>query len=73
MGKTRLEAFRDGVIAIIIAIMALELKLPHGATFNGLLPLLPLAGSCIFSFVYVGAHWNKLQYASHPSKFLPQR
>ncbi|MFL6707706.1 MAG: TMEM175 family protein [Massilia sp.] len=58
MGKTRLEAFSDGVIAIIITIMVLELKVPHGATFDALLPLLPVAGSYVLSFVYVGIYWN---------------
>jgi uncharacterized membrane protein len=63
MGKGRLEAFSDGVIAIIITIMVLELKVPHGATFDALLPLL---GSFVLSFIYVGIYWNKLQYASYP-------
>jgi len=67
MGKSRLEAFSDGVIAIIITIMVLELKVPHGATFDALLPLMPVAGSYVLSFVYVGIYWNKLQYGSYPS------
>jgi uncharacterized membrane protein len=46
MGKSRLEAFSDGVIAIIITIMVLELKVPHGASFDDLLPVLPVKMSC---------------------------
>jgi uncharacterized membrane protein len=67
MGKGRLEAFSDGVIAIIITIMVLELKVPHGATVNDLLPVLPVLGSYVLSFIYVGIYWNKLQCASYPS------
>jgi uncharacterized membrane protein len=58
MGKNRLEAFSDGVIAIIITIMVLELKVPHGATFDVLLPLWPVFLSYVLSFVYVGIYWN---------------
>ena len=58
MGKSRLEAFSDGVIAIIITIMVLELKVPHGATLDTLAPLLPVLGSYVLSFIYVGIYWN---------------
>jgi uncharacterized membrane protein len=58
MGKNRLEAFSDGVIAIIITIMVLELKVPHGAEFKVLLPLWPTFMSYVLSFVYVGIYWN---------------
>ena len=58
MEKSRLEAFSDGVIAIIITIMVLELKVPHGAELQTLWPLLPLLGSYVLSFVYVGIYWN---------------
>jgi len=58
MEKGRLEAFSDGVIAIIITIMVLELKVPHGADIRSLLPLLPVFGSYLLSFVYVGIYWN---------------
>jgi uncharacterized membrane protein len=58
MGKTRIEAFSDGVIAIIITIMVLELKVPHGATFRELLPLAPVFLSYVLSFIYVGIYWN---------------
>ena len=69
MGKSRLEAFSDGVIAIIITIMVLELKVPHGATYNELIPLLPVLGSYVLSFIYVGIYWNKLQYGCYPRNF----
>ena len=58
MGKGRLEAFSDGVIAIIITIMVLELKVPHEATPAALLPLVPVLLSYVLSFVYVGIYWN---------------
>jgi uncharacterized membrane protein len=58
MGKNRLEAFSDGVLAIIITIMVLELKVPHGDEPLTLLPLLPVFLSYILSFVYVGIYWN---------------
>ena len=58
MHKTRLEAFSDGVIAIIITIMVLELKVPHGNNFAALRPLLPVFLSYVLSFIYVGIYWN---------------
>jgi uncharacterized membrane protein len=58
MGKGRLEAFSDGVIAIIITIMVLELQVPHDAAWASLLPLLPVLLSYVLSFVYVGIYWN---------------
>jgi uncharacterized membrane protein len=58
MEKGRLEAFSDGVIAIIITIMVLELKVPHGADFATLKPLLPVFLSYVLSFIYVGIYWN---------------
>ena len=58
MHKTRLEAFSDGVLAIILTIMVLELKVPHGANFTSLKPLLPIFLSYVLSFVYVGIYWN---------------
>ncbi|MBZ5675990.1 MAG: TMEM175 family protein [Acidobacteriia bacterium] len=58
MEKNRLEAFSDGVLAIIITIMVLELKPPHGDDFGALEPLLPVFLSYILSFVYVGIYWN---------------
>jgi uncharacterized membrane protein len=58
MGTGRLEAFSDGVIAIIITIMVLEFKVPHGDSLDELLPLLPVFLSYVLSFVYVGIYWN---------------
>ncbi len=58
MNKNRLEAFSDGVIAIIITIMVLEIKVPHEATFNALLKLGPVFISYVISFIYVGIYWN---------------
>jgi uncharacterized membrane protein len=58
MRNTRLEAFSDGVIAIIITIMVLELKVPRGATVDALVPLIPNFLSYVLSFVYVGIYWN---------------
>ena len=58
MGKGRLEAFSDGVIAIIITIMVLEMKVPHGTRLADLSPLWPVFLSYVLSFVYVGIYWN---------------
>jgi uncharacterized membrane protein len=58
MEKGRLEAFSDGVIAIIITIMVLELKVPHGSDLNLLRPLLPIFLSYVLSFIYIGIYWN---------------
>jgi TMEM175 potassium channel family protein len=58
MSKGRLEAFSDGVIAIIITIMVLEMKVPHGDGVEDLLPLVPIFLSYVLSFVYVGIYWN---------------
>ena len=58
MGKSRLEAFSDGVIAIIITIMVLELKVPGDSSFAALLPLAPVLLSYVLSFIYVGIYWN---------------
>lgn len=58
MGKERLTAFSDGVIAIIITIMVLEIQIPQGASFAALRPLLPVLLSYVLSFVYIGIYWN---------------
>ncbi len=58
MTKGRLEAFSDGVLAIIITIMVLELKVPHEATLDALGPLIPVFGSYVLSFVILGTYWN---------------
>jgi len=65
MGKTRLEAFSDGVIAILITIMVLEMKVPHGATLEVLLPVWPVFVSYILSFIYVGIYWNNHHHMLH--------
>lgn len=58
MEKNRLEAFSDGVLAIIITIMVLELKVPHGESLASLQPLIPVLLSYVLSFIYVGIYWN---------------
>jgi len=58
MQKNRLEAFSDGVLAIIITIMVLELKVPHGSELSALLPLAPIFLSYVVSFAYIGIYWN---------------
>lgn len=68
MGKTRLEAFSDGVFAIIITIMVLELKVPHDTTPAALLELLPVFLSYVLSFVYVGIYWNNHHHMLHTCK-----
>ena len=65
MAKGRLEAFSDGVIAIIITIMVLEIKVPHGDTLHELKPLLPVFLSYVLSFVYVGIYWNNHHHMLH--------
>jgi TMEM175 potassium channel family protein len=65
MGKGRLEAFSDAVIAIIITIMVLELKVPHGDRLTELLPLLPVFLSYVLSFVYVAIYWNNHHHMLH--------
>jgi uncharacterized membrane protein len=60
MGSTRLEAFSDAVIAIIITIMVLELRAPHEPRLEALVPLLPVFGSYVLSFIYLGIYWNNL-------------
>ena len=65
MGKGRLEAFSDGVIAIIITIMVLEMKVPHGENFAALRPLLPVFLSYVLSFLYVGIYWNNHHHMLH--------
>ena len=68
MGKTRLEAFSDGVIAIIITIMVLEMRAPHGTDFDALGPVLPVFGSYVLSFVHVGIYWNNHHHLLHTAR-----
>lgn len=65
MGKNRLEAFSDGVLAIIITIMVLELKVPHGESLETLAPLFPVFLSYVLSFVYIGIYWNNHHHMLH--------
>ena len=68
MGKGRLEAFSDGVLAIIITIMVLEMKVPHGDTLASLKPLIPVFISYILSFIYVGIYWNNHHHMMHAAQ-----
>lgn len=68
MGKTRLEAFSDGVLAIIITIMVLEMKVPHGDDLAALKPLIPVFLSYVLSFVYVGIYWNNHHHMLHATR-----
>jgi len=65
MKTNRLEAFSDGVLAIVITIMVLEFKAPHEATWEALRPLLPVALSYVLSFIYVGIYWNNHHHLLH--------
>ncbi|WP_300567323.1 TMEM175 family protein [Flavobacterium sp.] len=68
MNKTRLEAFSDGVLAIIITIMVLELKTPSAPSFKSLLQLFPVFISYVLSFIYVGIYWNNHHHMMHTVK-----
>lgn len=68
MQKTRLEAFSDGVLAIIITIMVLEIKVPHGNSLDTLRPLLPVFFSYVLSFIYVGIYWNNHHHMLHAAR-----
>ncbi len=65
MNKTRLETFCDGVIAIIITIMVLEMKVPHGSEWNDLKGLLPVFLSYVMSFIYLGIYWGNHHHLMH--------
>jgi uncharacterized membrane protein len=65
MGKGRLEAFSDGVIAILITIMVLELKIPHGDDLRAIAPLLPVFLTYVLSYVYLGIYWNNHHHMLH--------
>jgi uncharacterized membrane protein len=65
MSKGRLEAFSDGVIAVIITIMVLELQAPHGATLADLKPKIPAFLSYVLSFIFVGIYWNNHHHLLH--------
>ena len=65
MGTNRLEAFSDGVIAVIITIMVLEMKVPHGERVESLVPVIPIFLSYVLSFVYLGIYWNNHHHMLH--------
>jgi len=73
MEKNRLEAFSDGVLAIIITIMVLELKVPHGSDLTSLAPLLPKLVSYVMSFVMLGIYWNNHHHLMHAIKHVDGR
>jgi uncharacterized membrane protein len=68
MNKTRLEAFSDGVIAIIITIMVLELKVPHSVSIDAVVALWPVFLSYVLSFIYVGIYWNNHHHLLHAAR-----
>jgi uncharacterized membrane protein len=68
MSKGRMEAFSDGVIAVIITIMVLEMKSPHGTGLTALQPLVPVFLSYVLSFVYVGIYWNNHHHLLHATQ-----
>jgi uncharacterized membrane protein len=68
MSKGRLEAFSDGVLAVVITIMVLELKSPHGTGLTALRPLVPLLLSYVVSFVYIGIYWNNHHHLLHATQ-----
>jgi uncharacterized membrane protein len=68
VNKNRLEAFSDGVIAILITIMVLELRVPHGDTLAALEPLVPVFLSYVLSFIYLGIYWNNHHHMLHATR-----
>ena len=68
MGTSRMEAFSDGVLAIIITIMVLELKVPHGVELADLRPLVPTILSYLLSFIYIGIYWNNHHHMLHATE-----
>ena len=73
MTTARVEAFSDGVIAIIITIMVLELRPPHDASPAGLRPLLPVLGSYVLSFIFLGIYWNNHHHLLHAAQHVNGR
>ena len=70
MGTARLEAFSDGVLAIIITIMVLEMKVPHGDDLHSLKPVFPVFLSYILSFIYIGIYWNNHHHMFHAAEYV---
>jgi uncharacterized membrane protein len=73
MTKNRLEGFSDGVMAVIITIMVLELKVPHGGDAAALLPLIPVFVSYLLSFVFIGVYWNNHHHLLHAAQHVNGR
>jgi uncharacterized membrane protein len=73
MTKTRLEAFSDGVLAIIITIMVLELKIPHGTGWDVISPLVPVLCSYIFSFIFIAIYWGNHHHLLHTVTHISSR
>ena len=73
MGKGRLEAFSDGVIAIIITIMVLELRPPHDVSLAGLRPLLPVLSSYVLSYIFLGIYWSNHHHLLHAAQHVDGR
>jgi uncharacterized membrane protein len=73
MTTGRMEAFSDGVIAIIITIMVLELRPPHETSLHGLRPLLPVFGSYVMSFIYLGIYWSNHHHLLHATQHIDGR
>ncbi len=70
MQKSRMEAFSDGVLAIIITIMVLDLKVPQGTHLSALIPVLPVFLNYLLSFIYVGIYWNNHHHLLHSTKYV---
>ena len=68
MNKSRIEAFSDGVLAIIITIMVLELKMPHGTDLEAIKPIFPTLGIYILSFVFIGIYWGNHHHLLHTAE-----
>src|SRR6476646_10686206 len=68
MTKSRMEAFSDGVIAVIITVLVLELKVPHDESLEALAPLIPVFLSYVLSFIYVGIYWNNHHHMLHATR-----
>ena len=73
MTTARVEAFSDGVIAIIITIMVLELRAPHDASLTGLRPLLPVLGSYLLSYIFLGIYWSNHHHLLHAAQHVNGR
>lgn len=70
MNKGRLEAFSDGVLAIILTIMVLEIKVPQGSDFEAIKPMFPVMSSYVLSFIYIGIYWNNHHHLMHTVKYV---